>query len=423
MLRSVLVRTTLLASASAVAASAASAQTLRDRLGGLLTFGSYTQPLQAGTLAADGQSILPNDAFRASAANAEFSSFLVNWMTASASGAPLASTGGGRTFRFVGGVPVADRPSPGPIFGERGTTLGRGAVIAGVNYTDVQFSKVRGVPLDAVRATLTPGGATAASASAANADAIDLRLGLDYRMSVTAFYATAGVLDRLDVGVVVPVVRSRLSGQSTATVIAGGSGVASTVLGGTAAAPQLSSQQSVAGRATGIGDVALRAKVNLLDRPAAGVGLLGDVRLPTGDADNLLGSGAFSARVLGVYSGQFGRLTPFVNAGYLYTARSTINDAFLGTVGVDADMATWATVSLGVIGQRHAGASAYRAPTAQDGRALTNVPEIRDDALSASIGAKLGVRGVRATLNVLAPFTRGGPRPDAAYTFGLERAF
>lgn len=412
MLRPLLVCTTLLA-----ATSTASAQTLRDRLGELLTFGSYTTPLQVGTLSADGQSILTSNAFQATAANAAFSTFLANWMTASAASAPIASSGAGRTFRFVGGVPVEDRPSPGPIFGERATTLGRGAVLAGVNYTNVQFTRVRGVPLDAVSATLTQG------AAAANAAQIDLRLGLDYRMAVTTLYATAGVLDRLDVGVVLPLVQSRLSGQSTATVIPGGAGTSPVVLGGTAAAPLTSSQQSVAGRATGIGDVALRAKLNLIDRPATGLGLLADVRLPTGNADNLLGSGSFSGRLLGVYSGQFGTLTPYVNAGYQYYARSTINSAFLATVGVDADVAPWATVSLGALGQRHAGASAYRMPTAEDGRALSNVPEIRDDALSATIGAKFGVRGVRATANVLAPFSRGGPRPDVAYTFGLERAF
>ncbi|GJG86873.1 hypothetical protein tb265_20540 [Gemmatimonadetes bacterium T265] len=401
----------------AACASSAAAQKLRDQLGSLLTFGDWGVPLRVGSVAPDG-TVVPNDAFRASAANAEFGSFLVNWMTASASSTPLASTGGGRVFRFAGGVPVEDQPAPGPIFGERATTLGRGAVLAGVNYTGVQFSRVRGVPLDAVRLTLTQNGAAASTA-----DAINVALSLDYQMAVTALFATVGVFDRMDVGVVVPFVRSRLTGQSTANVVAGSAGVSSVVLGGTAAAPLTSSRQNISGRASGIGDVALRAKLNLVDRPAGGVGLVTDLRFPTGDADNLLGSGTFSARALAVYSGRFGALVPYANAGYVYFADSTINNALLATVGADVDMARWATVSLSVLGQRHAGASAYRLPAGDAGRSLTNIPEIRDDALSIAFGTKLAVRNNRLTLNVLAPFTRGGPRPDFAYTVGLERAF
>lgn len=394
-------------------ATDAAAQKLRDQLGGLLTFGTWGTPLRVGAVSADGRAIVPSDAF-ASPTNAAVGNFLVNWMTASAASAPLASTGGGRAFQFVGGVPVATRPSPGPIFGERATTLGRGGVLAGVNYTGVRFTRVRGIPLEAVQVTLSP------AAASATPGTIDLEASLDYDMGVSAAYATVGLLDRLDVGVVVPVVQTRLRGQSTATVIPAGG---PTVIGGTPAAPLLTSTQNIGGRASGIGDVALRAKVNLVDRPTAGFGLLGDVRLPTGDEANLLGSGSTSARVLAVYSGRFGPLVPHANAGYLYFADRAINDAVLATVGMDADMAPWATVSLSVLGQFHTGASAYRLPAGSTAQPITNVPEIRDDAVSASIGAKLGIRGARAVVNVLAPFTRGGPRPDLAYTFGLERAF
>jgi len=282
----------------------------------------------------------------------------------------------------------------------------------------VRFTRVRGVPLDALRFTVTQG-----AAAPATADALDVQAGLDYDMAVTTLYATAGVLDRVDVGVVVPLVQTQLRGESTARVVAGTMGTMSTVIGGTAQAPVLSSQQRINGRATGIGDVALRAKLSVLDRPTAGFGLLGDVRLPSGDAANLLGSGAYSVRVLGVYSGRFGGLAPHANAGYQHFASSTINDAFLATVGADADMAPWVTVSFSLVGQFQAGTSAYRLPDGSSARSLANIPEIRDNALSSSLGAKFDLRGVRATANVLAPFTRGGPRPDLAYTFGLERVF
>lgn len=415
MVRRLLACATLLAGASN-----AHAQKLRDQLGGLLTFGDWGVPLRVGQIAPGSQAILPNDAFASggAASNSAIGTFLVNWMTASASSAPVASTGGGRTFRFVGGVPVEAPPAPGPIYGERATTLGRGALLAGVNYTGVRFSQVRGVPLGGLQLTLTQG-----AGAPATADAIDVDAALDYDMSVASLYATAGLLDRVDVGVVVPLVRSRLVGQSTARVVAGTAGGPATVIGGTPGAPVLSSRQSIGGRATGVGDVALRAKVNVVDRPTAGFGLLADVRLPTGDAGNLLGSGTLATRVLAVYSGRYGGLVPHANAGYLHFEDGAINDAFLTTVGVDAELVPWATVSLSVIGQFQAGASAYRLPGAGAGAPLANIPQIRDDALSTSIGAKFAVRGARATANVLAPYSRGGPRPDLAYTFGIERVF
>ncbi len=410
-------RRLLACAALAACATNAHAQKLRSQLGGLLTFGDWGVPLRVGTLAPGAQAVVPSDAFATVAANAALGGFLTDWMTASAASAPLAASGGGRTFRFVGGVPVPDRPAPGPIFGERATTLGRGGLLAGVNYTGVRYTRVRGIPLDALRITLTQGGA-------AGADAIDLRAALGYDLAITALFATVGVLDRVDVGVVVPVVQARLTGESTARVIPRAGGAPTTVLGGSAAAPVLATQQNVGGRAGGLGDVALRAKVNLVDRPSGGLGVLGDVRLPTGDADDLLGSGALSARVLAVYSGRFGAVTPHANVGYLYFADRGINDAVLATLGVDADMAPWATVSLSLLGQFHPGASAYRLPSTAPGAArAANIPTLRDDALSTSIGVKLGRGGTRATANVLAPATRGGPRPDLAYTFGLERAF
>lgn len=398
--------------------SPASAQPLRDQLAGLFTFGAWGVPLRVGAVSADGRTIVPYDGFAASAG--ALTGFFVNWMTADAASAPLASSGGGRTFQFVAGVPVESQPAPGPIFGERATTLGRGVVLAGVDYTSVHFTRLRGVPMGDVRLSLAGSGAQGAAA----ADALDVNLSLGYDMTVTALYATAGVSNRVDVGVVVPVVQARLSGQSTAQIVGGASaGAASAVIGGTPAAPVLSSRQVIGGRATGIGDVALRAKVNLVDRPAGGVGLLGDVRLPTGDAANLLGSGTVAARLLAVASGRFGGVTPYVNAGYLHFGDRTINDAFLGTAGVDTDLAPWATVELGLVGQRHAGASAYQLPAGSSSVPLANIPVIRDDALSTSLGAKLGVAGARVTLNVLAPISRGGPRPDVAYTAGIERTF
>ena len=110
--------------------------------------------------------------------------------------------------------------------------------------------------------------------------------------------ATAGVTDRLDVSASIPFVRVSISGDRL------------DVYRGT---PLLQARAVAA--AAGVGDVVLRAKYNVWRRSASGVAAAGEVRLPTGDKENLLGSGStiVTPRVIGSYEsgalgfhGQFG---------------------------------------------------------------------------------------------------------------------
>lgn len=406
------------AAAFVLFAPRAEGQKLRDRIAGLVTFGSWTAPLQVGAPSADGRTLVPSDVFQpegGSSPNAALLTFVFSWMQASAASAPVSSTGGGTTFSFEAGTPVAQSVTPGPIFGEYATTLGRGAVLAGASYTGVRYSKVRGVSADQLQLTFTP------RSTAATADHLDLNVALDYSLNMAAFYGTVGLLDRLDVGVVVPVVQAGLRGVSTARVVSPAGARPSVLIGGTPAAPVLSSRQEIDGTATGIGDVAVRVKGNLIDRPRAALGVLGDVRFPTGDERDLLGSGSLSFRALGLYSARFGRFAPRVSAGYLHYQDANINDAYLATAGFDQDVARWATLAVSLISETQVGESKYQLPGGSP--AAANIPAIRDDALSASAGVKLNVARVRGVLNVLLPVTRGGPRPDFAYTVGLERDF
>ncbi len=396
----------------------AQAQKLRDRIASLVTFGEWTVPLRVGTVSPDGRSVVATDVFfpEVGSPNAALLTFVTSWMQASAANAPVSSTGGGTAFSFDGGVPVAQSVSPGPIFGEYATTLGRGAVLAGASYTGVRYSKVRGVAADQLHLTFTP-----RAGAAESSDALDLQVALDYDLAMTSFYGTVGVHDRLDVAIVVPIVQARLRGVSNAQIVSRDGTTPSVMIGGTPAAPQRSSRQTIDGSASGLGDVALRVKGNLLDRPGVAVGLLGDVRFPTGDERDLLGSGSLSMRALGLYSARIGRFAPRVSAGYLYYAEESINDAVVATAGFDQDVTSWATLAVSLISEFHVGESAYQLPTGQADAA--NIPAIRDDALSASGGFKVSVAGVRGVFNALVPVTRGGPRPDFAYTLGLERDF
>ena len=49
-----------------------------------------------------------------------------------------------------------------------------------------------------------------------------------------------------------------------------------------------------------------------------------DVRIPTGDHENLLGAGAAGLRPFAIWSGTFGALSPHVNVGYLWNGSSPL---------------------------------------------------------------------------------------------------
>src|SRR3989475_12541588 len=94
-------------------------------------------------------------------------------------------------------------------------------------------------------------------------DVIALRLALDIDMTVTSFFVSFGLLDRVDIGVVLPIVSSSLRGTSDAQIIPFGGTTAQHFFGGTPDNPVLTTSRFVEGSATGIGDVAARVKVSI----------------------------------------------------------------------------------------------------------------------------------------------------------------
>jgi hypothetical protein len=63
-----------------------------------------------------------------------------------------------------------------------------------------------------------------------------------------------------------------------------------------------------------VADVALRAKVTLLTLRGGGLAAAGELRLPTGDEKNLLGTGKASVRIIGIGSIERGRMSLHGNA-------------------------------------------------------------------------------------------------------------
>ena len=89
-----------------------------------------------------------------------------------------------------------------------------------------------------------------------------------------------------------------------------------------------------------------------------------DLRLPTGDEQNLLGAGAAGARPFVAFSGTFGRVAPHANLAYQWNGNSTLAgdvragtkgnlpDQFIYAAGTDISVNPRLSLVLDVVGQR-----------------------------------------------------------------------
>jgi hypothetical protein len=360
-----------------------------------------------------------------------FVGFVGRAIQTSVANIPLGATSSGTLFEIgPAGVPVPVASSTGPIFGERAQTLGRGRFLVGANVTGSAFQSLRGVSLDDLRLTLThsdedPSGL---GSPGFERDTIGVRTALQASMQALSVYLTYGLTNRIDVGVVVPVVRLSVDGWSVGTIVPT-IGTAVHFWEGTIDAPQLVDTTRSQGSATGLGDVAARVKFNLTQSPRAGAAFLADVRLPTGDEDDLLGSGELAVRGLLVTSARVGQMTPHANVGFIWREGTDQNNALLGMVGFDALAAPGLTLAADLSGEYQIGASRLTLPPSTrylDGSIVrsTNIRGSRDHQLTASVGAKYALAGdFLAIGNVLLPLGDNGMRPGVYWTFGLERTF
>jgi hypothetical protein len=429
--------------------SLASAQGLRDKISDLFIFGAGQEPLfLAGSaspnnptfIQAHGSHFIPASA----ASNASVITFITDAISGSVANLPIGSTSGGETFRFVAGIPVPTSTSSGPIFAERAQTLGRGRVLAGVSRSGFRFSTLRGVDMRDINLTFTHQNVDFTGCSATfggdcakmgvpgfENDVINFRLSMDLDVRVTSTYLTYGLTDRLDVGVVIPVVQTKFQGESQADIVPFGGTTAAHFFAGTTTDPVLSATRQTEGSATGLGDVAVRLKANVRETPTTSFALLVDARFPTGSSKDELGSGAFAARGLGVFTSRYGDFSPHANVGYLIRAGERQNDAVLGTVGFDHLMAQRVTLAVDLVSELQVGDSRLQLPEpvhidAPFNRTVrvTDIPDTRDDIVNGAVGFKLvPAKNVTAVVNALFPLNRGGLRADLIYTAGLEYSF
>lgn len=264
---------------------AAAAQSMRDLLSFLLT----------------NRSISTDDFARDEQAAAESRDTITAVLLAELGTLPVDSSGSGFTYRLDETFGGSERSSEsfGPFFVERSLTVGRRQASFGFAYRTARFNDIDGRKLR--DGTLV---ATAARLTTDEEpfDVETLSLVLDTATMTVA--GTFGLTDRLEVGGSVPFVRLRLRGERVDTYR------------GTA-----SLQARGSGTTSGIGDLAVRAKYNVIRDGGSGLSIGADWRLPTGSEENLLGSGRSTLRPRAVGSVEYGSLGLHGDLGYVVGGR------------------------------------------------------------------------------------------------------
>jgi Putative MetA-pathway of phenol degradation len=405
-------------------------QSLSDHFRDLFTFGDCGEPLclTVGTTFNHGGHYIPS----ATQGEKNMLAFVTGSIATSLGNLPFTAASSGITFNFVGGAPVATSVSAGPIFGERSQTLGRGRVLAGLNVNGASMANLRGIPLSELvfKFAHVNVGEPALGDPSFERDIIEVKTDLSLSLLVTSVFASYGLMDNVDIGVLVPVVRASIDGTSDAQIV---TSLPNTPHLFDQPTPSTRASSASSGSAVGIGDVAIRAKINVRQTTKWGAALIADARLPTGDADNFLGSGNTSVRALAVVSGSAGNFAPHANAGFAFRTGDNQNKSLLGTVGFDQLVSSRITLAMDVIADLELGASKLVLPdpvifTAPDPTpvivSLTDIPDQKDNLIDASFGLKFALANeFRAVSNILVPLNNGGLRPKFLWTVGLERTF
>ncbi len=159
-------------------------------------------------------------------------------------------------------------------------------------------------------------------------DLMQATLTLKATTDTVGVFANYGVTDRFDVGVAIPITHVALDADVNATILRLSS--ADNLLVHTFTQGQNDTENSFtdAGSATGIGDVVLRTKYNFLRAASTWMSLGVDVRLPTGDADNLLGLGTTQGKFFLIASSNNPRISPHVNLGFTVSGEGNRETVF-----------------------------------------------------------------------------------------------
>lgn len=380
---------------AAIALTVAAPARAQDTLSGVLSFLLINRSVQTGDFTRDEQ---------AAAATRDA---IVSFLQTELATLPITSPASGFTYRLDPSLGAAVRSSDsfGPFFTERSLSAGRRQYSFGIAFSQAAFDTMDGQNLRTGTLVATASRLTG-DTQPFDAETLTIRM----NSQVVTLTAHAGVTDRLDVGVAVPLVTVNFSGERVDTYR------------GSAAV-----QATASASATGLGDVVIRGKYNVWRRGASGVAAGAEARLATGDPQNLLGGGEnlFTPRAMVSY--ERGWLGVHGNGGY--TIGETVRA--IEYSGAVSAVASPRVTFVGEIVGRRVSHSHQLTDIVEPRLDLTGVETIRLVALPATTNHAIVVGGVRWNVAgrwlvgayVLRPITTAGLNARWVSSINVDYAF
>lgn len=340
---------------------------------------------------------------------------------------PLPSPASSFTFRFDPSLGTFTRTTEsfGPIYAQRAETTGRGKFTFGFTYTHFSFDQLDGKDLDDGELQVTflheaTGAQIGRPPFFFEQDVITARIFADITSDVFVLSGTYGILDNLDVSLAVPIIRNEIELKGIATIQRIGTGSNTAIhrfdeSGGDTLVVRASDES------TGLGDIVLRGKYNFYrTRPLAlAAGL--DVRLPTGDRDELRGVGTVvTSPSIIASAGPFFGVAPHVNLGFHASGdTSRIEHEFFYNVGFDWAIIRRLTFAFDVLGRRVIDNDRIEAGSPPGSGKIAG-----SDVVDVALGLKANVfKDALVVVNVLVPLNDTGLRDNVTPLFGIEIPF
>ena len=380
---------------------------------------------------------------------------------------PIASPASGFTFSFdpTLGVFTRSTESYGPILTERAETIGRHKLFVAFTFQHFGFSSLDGIDMNHLPAVYThidccnpngsprkPGDPPSPGVPIFEREFILTDNRLDLKVNQYTFFATFGLTSRIDVSVAIPILNVNFNVTSNAQIVRkappnpkfGFAHYFNPACTGDIACEAASTQKTFfdSGSATGLGDVVFRVKGTVWRGERIHVAVGSDVRVPSGDESNFLGSGAAGVKPF-IAASMPARISPHVNLGVLVNGNSILagNIAtntegrlpteFLYSGGVDVGVVKRVTLAADYLGQHvFDGPLATTAPytdilgQVHSDIRTTNIGKGSFELADLALGAKVSpTRHLLLSANVLIKLNDGGLRSTVVPLVGASYAF
>lgn len=352
---------------------------------------------------------------------------------------PLPSTAAGFTYTYDPTLGIYNRSAQsfGPILAERAETIGKDRFYVGFSFQHFSFDTMDGVDLDRFPVVFTHS-PTVDPQSLFLRDVVTAQNVIDVQIGQLTTFFTYGITDRLDVSVAAPFVSAQLDVISDTTIRRIGTAPDPTFPHTFSSGRDVNRHTFSSGSsASGLGDVVLRVKGTATKWERAALALGADLRLPTGDELDFLGTGAVGFKPFVVVSYNYGRFSPHINVGYQFNGNSVLAgnvqsgetgnlpEQFLYVAGVDIGVTPKFSLALDFLGQRLIDAQrVFETPfTAFDGTVFPSTRFERGSVNTSdgALGFKINPIGtLLVTFNLLVKLDSGGLRDRVTPLIGVS---